>query len=803
MKEANGTGALLNVGYAGLALPPAAGSAQPPVFPGLETALPAGRRKRAGQRLRVCIVTREFFGPFKNGGIGTAYTHLAHFLAQLGHEVTVYFVTQSRADSEESARWVAYYARFGITFIVGDAADPPSSGSPNSRAMSFSRQVYEWLKPREFDVVHVSEYRGDGYVSLQAKKLGLAFPNTTFVVKTSSPTLWCNLGNDSALTDVNNTITMYIERKSVELADYVISPSQHMLRWMTEFGYELPDRVFVQPNLIVPDKEAPLGAFPARSGVGGNKRAVKEIVFFGRLEWRKGLVIFCRALKTLQRRGDLDAVKVTLMGKGTKETLAYVAGESEGWLFKWQIIDDYDSQQAIEYLRGEDRVACIPSLAENSASPSTRACCTTSRSWLATPVATPNSCTPETVRPSSSRKKSSALVRSLAEVIHNGITVARPSFSFTRSRKTWKDFHEHLAADLARGRRGVPRGLAAANGDQPTVTICMAHYNRPVELGQAIDSIRALTYQHIELIITDDGSSDPEALEYLESLKPEFAGRGWSILYQENRYLGAARNNSARHASGRYLLFMDDDNLAKPEELDVFVSVALRTDADILTCFADNFSGSDPRAPGARIERETRGGRLPSQRNRQERLRRRQCPHQARGLRGTRRLHRGFRHRHPGLRALLEGGPEGVLARACARGAVLVSQRSRAHELELRHDGARPPARVSGSLRCGAPSSAPDPSSRTGIDDGADATAHQVQPPAPADAPHSARLCAAAEPRRQSCSAACRPAIAPLEPWKAAQPSGEPLTLSVAETLPGEDRDAAAQVGRVRLARPA
>ena len=397
---------------------------------------------------------------------------------------------------------------------------------------------------------------------------------------------------------------MYLERKSVELADYVISPSQHMLRWMTEFGYELPEKVFVQPNLIVPDKEAPLSAFPSRSGARGSKSAVNEIVFFGRLEWRKGLVIFCRALKTLQRNGDLDAVKVTLMGKGAKETLAYLAGESEGWLFEWQIIDDYDSQQAVEYLQGEGRVACIPSLVENSAF-------TIYESLLHDIpfLASSTGGNAELVHPDDRaavifpKENPSALARSLADAIHNGVTVARPSFGFARSRRTWRNFHDHLAADRARRRRGVPRGLAA-NGDQPTVTICMAHYNRPVELGQALDSIRALTYPHIELIITDDGSTDPEALEYLTSLKSEFEQRGWSILHQENRYLGAARNSSARHASGRYLLFMDDDNIAKPEELDVFVSVALRTDADILTCFADNFTASDPRAADARLERE-------------------------------------------------------------------------------------------------------------------------------------------------------------------------------------------------------
>jgi GT2 family glycosyltransferase len=61
------------------------------------------------------------------------------------------------------------------------------------------------------------------------------------------------------------------------------------------------------------------------------------------------------------------------------------------------------------------------------------------------------------------------------------------------------------------------------------------------------------------------------------------------VFTQPNLYLGASRNLAARNARGKYLLFMDDDNLAKPEELDVLVSAAEYSQMDILTCFADAF----------------------------------------------------------------------------------------------------------------------------------------------------------------------------------------------------------------------
>src|SRR5215208_6955575 len=140
--------------------------------------------------MRVCFITQEFFGPFRNGGIGTAYTHMAHLLAALGHDVTVYYSFAPDRDEADLDRWTEHYAARGIRFVAGEPAQPPSSGGPNARVVKVARQVYEWLKQeQDFDVVHVPEYRGDGYFALLAKKLGLAFADTVFVVRASGPTL--------------------------------------------------------------------------------------------------------------------------------------------------------------------------------------------------------------------------------------------------------------------------------------------------------------------------------------------------------------------------------------------------------------------------------------------------------------------------------------------------------------------------------------------------------------------------------------------------------------------------------------
>jgi GT2 family glycosyltransferase len=143
--------------------------------------------------------------------------------------------------------------------------------------------------------------------------------------------------------------------------------------------------------------------------------------------------------------------------------------------------------------------------------------------------------------------------------------------------------------------------------------VCLIHHERPHFLEQALASLRAQTYPKIEVVLVDDGSRTAEANRLLRSLEPEFQERRWKLIRQSNRYLGAARNTAARSAAGKYLLFMDDDNVAKPEEVEVFVRAMQTSRADILTCFLDVFRGdSYPSGADQTIHRLTFLGGAPT-----------------------------------------------------------------------------------------------------------------------------------------------------------------------------------------------
>ena len=161
-------------------------------FPALDTDLDGAA---PGPPKRICIATPDILGPIKNGGIGTAYHHVARMLAAWGHEVVIAYVNGNAADAEPMAAARDLYAGFGVAFEP--IAPRPGGSSPLARVPAPTWALLEWLRARKrpFDIVHVSEWRGLGYGPLLAKALGLDFGMTHFVVKGSSPTLWSLEGN--------------------------------------------------------------------------------------------------------------------------------------------------------------------------------------------------------------------------------------------------------------------------------------------------------------------------------------------------------------------------------------------------------------------------------------------------------------------------------------------------------------------------------------------------------------------------------------------------------------------------------
>ena len=103
----------------------------------------------------------------------------------------------------------------------------------------------------------------------------------------------------------------------------------------------------------------------------------------------------------------------------------------------------------------------------------------------------------------------------------------------------------------------------------PTVSTIVPAYNQGHYLEEAIRSVLTQSYGDFEIVVVDDGSTDDTA-HVAKSFAHDSRLR---YIRQENRGLSAARNTGIRHATGKFLTYLDSDDLFLPEKLHFLLSV--------------------------------------------------------------------------------------------------------------------------------------------------------------------------------------------------------------------------------------
>jgi O-antigen biosynthesis protein len=522
-----------------------------------------------GTRMRVCIATMDFVGPVKNGGIGTFYTALAEILSMAGHKVSVLYLTSDALEEELIDFWQQHYSCSGIEFVV----PPPNQHQFHSDpVMAYSWQAYAWLKQQNFDWIHFPEMRGLGFFSALAKHQGAGFQNTTLCVGLHSPSVWHRHYNGEFALNYSDCAVEFMERRSVELADVCIALTDYLATWVQEQGWKLPEHSYVIP--------APA---PYSDVKGCGTRCThnpRELVFFGRLESRKGVEIFCDAIDQLEQ-WQAGGFSVTFLGK-----IGLVQGEwanfflrqrRRGWNCLSRVVDSLDTYAALKYLSSPHRLAVMPSVADNSPYVVIE-CLNLGLPFLAAAAGG----IPELIAPVDRERvlfspDSKSLAERMKAVLDSGISPGRPAFTAEEAKEEWLSLHSDQ--ELRQGRRGS----YVAGMNSPLITVCIPHRNRPLLLIQALRSLAAQHYANMEILIVDDGSDDLAAQELLASLECCKEPFSIKVLYQQQGGPAAARNFAAAHARGDLLLFLDDDNCMKPETVETMLRCLVFTEADIVT----------------------------------------------------------------------------------------------------------------------------------------------------------------------------------------------------------------------------
>jgi glycosyltransferase involved in cell wall biosynthesis len=99
------------------------------------------------------------------------------------------------------------------------------------------------------------------------------------------------------------------------------------------------------------------------------------------------------------------------------------------------------------------------------------------------------------------------------------------------------------------------------------VSVIMPSYNTGKMICESIESVLSQTHTNIELLISDDHSSDTETIDILKAYTQKDP-RVKVFFLEKNGGAGVARNNSIQHATGRFIAFCDSDDRWVPEKLE-------------------------------------------------------------------------------------------------------------------------------------------------------------------------------------------------------------------------------------------
>ena len=116
---------------------------------------------------------------------------------------------------------------------------------------------------------------------------------------------------------------------------------------------------------------------------------------------------------------------------------------------------------------------------------------------------------------------------------------------------------------------------------KPLISIIIPVYNVETYLAEALDSVINQTYEKLEILIIDDGSTDGSG-----AICDEYAFKDERIrvMHQENRGLSAARNAGLNCMTGELCAFLDSDDAFESTFIEKMLAAMLHEEADLVVC---------------------------------------------------------------------------------------------------------------------------------------------------------------------------------------------------------------------------
>jgi len=514
--------------------------------------------------LRICLVSKEL-SPFFGGGIGTYVTLMSQAFANAGHEV--HLLTAAHPGLERAPDVLP-----GVRVHAVTALEPGFAGAFPFAPLRHAMAAYTTLKAlhaqHPFDYIEFPEYEGEGYFALRARRTLGQFDTAVLAVRLHTPTHEVQRFNRVTTLDMDAAQQEFMEDTSIRDSDLLLSPTQSLLDLVrTRLG--LGNKGEVVPHPFDAQASLPLTPQPATSP--------QQVLYFGRLEFRKGVHHLIEAMQALFARG-LNA-QVRLVGGDTRT--APFGRSMKEWLER-RIAPEWRERfhfappvprAELATVIARATVCCLPSLWENFPN-----VCLEAMNAGCLVVGSNAGGMAEIIEDG----RSGLLFRSgdvahLTEVLEKALTTpslqqavrdAAPARIAAYCNPTSLVKQVEAAVDRHPPRR--PRlHVTSKAATSPRVSFLVPYYNMGRYLPETLRSIRAQTYTDYEIVLVDDGSTDPQSRALLETLDAP----NLRIIRKTNGGLSSARNAGLREARGRYVLPLDPDDLLQPTFLEKSVAV--------------------------------------------------------------------------------------------------------------------------------------------------------------------------------------------------------------------------------------
>ncbi|MFS4469271.1 glycosyltransferase family 2 protein [Maribacter sp. 2210JD10-5] len=113
------------------------------------------------------------------------------------------------------------------------------------------------------------------------------------------------------------------------------------------------------------------------------------------------------------------------------------------------------------------------------------------------------------------------------------------------------------------------------------ISVIVPVYNAQKYLARCLESIKNQTYENIEVLLINDGSTDSSG-EICDKFYQN--DERFQVFHKRNEGTSSARNKGLEYASGNYIIFIDCDDYIKPNMFIELINCALNEDLELVTC---------------------------------------------------------------------------------------------------------------------------------------------------------------------------------------------------------------------------